>query len=142
MNFKFKKGDQVRVTFGPTFGDPNAPTMFYYKITARKSKGMSGGPEYRLGSLSGWWAEHNLVLASQPTKNSPDCNEVKRAITYTPKETKCDTEDSGAFWDFSVPGYAKCSNCERSFEALPTVFMFKENNKFCRMCGKAMEVKE
>lgn len=102
MEFKFKKGDQVRVTFGPTFGDPNAPTMFCYKITARKSKGMSGGPEYRLGSLSGWWAEHNLVLASQPTKNSPDCNEAERAITYTPKETKCDTEDSGEpenLWD-------------------------------------------
>ena len=58
--------------------------------------------------------------------------------TYTPEDIKCDTEDSGAFWDFSIEGYAKCSNCEMSFEALPTPYMFELNNLYCRHCGKRM----
>ena len=72
---------------------------------------------------------------------APSREEAISPGTYTPTETKCDTGENKAFWDFSVSGYAKCSSCKRSFEALPAVFMFKENNKFCRMCGKAMEVR-
>ncbi len=35
--------------------------------------------------------------------------------------------------------YCKCSNCGTAFETLPTTFMFKENNIFCRHCGAKMK---
>lgn len=144
--FKFEKGDHVSFVYGSVFS-PNAYGAYQAvvnggKVIARKGCGSSGGPEYRIAGFSGWWAEENLVLRTRASKSSPSREESYGAITNTQNETKCDTEDSGAFWTFEIPDYAKCSSCGRSFEALPTKFMFKENNKFCRMCGKAMEVRD
>lgn len=51
-----------------------------------------------------------------------------------PKELK----DTEAQWDFTIKGYAQCTNCKTSFETLPTVFAFKANNSYCRNCGKRM----
>lgn len=51
-----------------------------------------------------------------------------------PKELK----DTEAEWDFTLKGYAKCTNCKTSFETLPTAFAFRANNSYCRHCGKRM----
>ena len=144
MEFKFNKGDHVSFVYGSVFS-PSTTGLFEAvvnggKIIARKGCGTSRGPEYRVDGFTGWWSEKCLVLVSRGPENLHCCEESSEAITYTQNETKCDTGDSGAFWTFEIPGYAKCSSCGRSFEALPTELMFKENNKFCRMCGKAMEV--
>ena len=42
-------------------------------------------------------------------------------------------------WIDSLKGYCQCSNCRTSFETLPTTFMFKLNNRFCRNCGAKMK---
>lgn len=42
-------------------------------------------------------------------------------------------------WIDSLKGYCQCSNCRTSFETLPTTFLFKLNNKFCRNCGAKMK---
>jgi hypothetical protein len=42
-------------------------------------------------------------------------------------------------WIDSLKGYCQCSNCRTSFETLPTTFMFKLNNSFCRHCGAKMK---
>jgi hypothetical protein len=146
MEFKFNKGDHVSFIYGSVFS-PSKIGMFEAvvnggKIIARKGCGTSRGPEYRVDGFTGWWPEKCLVLIARGPENLHCCEESSEAITYTQNETKCDTGDSGAFWTFEIPGYAKCSSCGRSFEALPTESMFKENNKFCRMCGKAMEVRD
>jgi hypothetical protein len=146
MEFKFSIGDHVSFVYGSVLS-PNPNGVYEAvvnggEIFARKDCGSSGGPEYRVAGFSGWWPEENLVLVSRGPENPLCLGEYLRPSTCTQNETKCDTEDSGAFWTFEIPGYAKCSSCGRSFEALPTELLFKENNKFCRMCGKAMEVRD
>ena len=42
-------------------------------------------------------------------------------------------------WIDSLKGYCQCSNCRTSFETLPTTFLFKLNNRFCRHCGAKMK---
>ena len=42
-------------------------------------------------------------------------------------------------WIDSLKGYCQCSNCRTSFETLPTAFLFKLNNSFCRHCGAEMK---
>ena len=42
-------------------------------------------------------------------------------------------------WEMIGHGYAKCTNCGKIFEALPTPMFFKENNKYCRNCGAKMD---
>jgi hypothetical protein len=146
MEFKFNRGDHVSFVYGSVFS-PNSNGVYEAvvnggKIISRKGCGSSGSPEYRVDGFTGWWPEDFLVLVSRGPENSLCLSNYPGPSTYTQNETKCDTGDSGAFWTFEIPGYAKRSSCGRSFEALPTKSMFKENNKFCRMCGKAMEVRD
>lgn len=144
--FKFDRGDHVRFVYGSVFSlsrnGAYEAIVNGGKIISRKSCGSSGGHEYRVAGFSGWWPEENLVLVSRASKNSPSREEAGGPGTLLPEEQNKPEGQNKAFWDFSVLGYAKCSSCERSFEALPTVAGFKANNKFCRMCGKAMEVKD
>jgi hypothetical protein len=42
-------------------------------------------------------------------------------------------------WEEVMQGYANCSVCGAIFEALPTMYAFKQNNKFCRHCGAKMK---
>ena len=103
MKFKFNTGDHVSFVFGSVFS-PNAYGAYQAvvnggKIIARKGCGSSGGPEYRVSGFSGWWPEEYLVLVSRSPEN-PHCrDESSKPITNTQKETKCDTEDSGASED-------------------------------------------
>ena len=67
-------------------------------------------------------------------------NKISEDVTWEviavvePQELK----DTEAEWDFTLTGYAKCTNCNTSFETLPTVSAFKANNNYCRHCGKRM----
>jgi hypothetical protein len=146
MEFKFKKGERVHILFGEMYSDifrgSSAPQTKGPGLRIKDRRIYQGEAQYKIECFTGWWAERNLVPKSKASKNFFWQDEGSEPITNTQNETKCDTGDSGAFWTFEIPGYAKCSSCGRSFEALPTEVMFKENNKFCRMCGKAMEVKE
>lgn len=101
--FKFDRGDHVSFVYGSVFS-PSKIGMFEAvvnggKIISRKSSGSSGGPEYRVDGFTGWWPEKYLVLVSKGPENLHCCEESQGAITYTHKETKCDTEDSGASED-------------------------------------------
>lgn len=103
MDYKFNRGDHVSFVYGSVFS-PNKIGMFEAvvnggKIISRKSSGSSGGPEYRVDGFSGWWPEEYLVLVSRGPENSLCVNEGPEAITYTQKETKCDTGSSGASKD-------------------------------------------
>ncbi len=42
-------------------------------------------------------------------------------------------------WNDIGEAFCECSVCETMFEALPTKFGFKVNNKFCRYCGAKMD---
>lgn len=144
--FKFKKGDEVHVKFSEMFsrifgsGAQTDSSLDSKIIDCRKHP--DGKAQYKLQAYTGWWDECTLELKPEPAKNSPSREEAGGPGTLLPNEQNESEGQNKAFWDFSVSGYAKCSSCERSFEALPTVAGFKANNKFCRMCGKAMEVKE
>lgn len=139
MEFKFKKGDTVRITYGSTFGGVPCISDEVRVITDRKSSS-ENIHNYKLKGLKGWWSES--LLRPMGSKNSLSRDESSVAAKDQGHDSKRDTDENRAFWLFDIPGYAKCSSCGRSFEALPTKFMFKENNKFCRMCGKAMEVRD
>lgn len=41
-------------------------------------------------------------------------------------------------WEMLGDKCANCTNCGTIFEALPTEYVFKANNKFCRNCGADM----
>ena len=103
MKFKFNTGDHVSFVFGSVYS-PNAYGAYQAvvnggKIIARKGCGSSGGPEYRVSGFSGWWPEEYLVLVSRSPENPYCRDESSKPITNTQKETKCDTEDSGASED-------------------------------------------
>ncbi len=42
-------------------------------------------------------------------------------------------------WEMLGDKCANCTNCGTIFEALPTEYVFKANNKFCRNCGAKMD---
>ena len=98
--FKFKKGDEVCITYGSAFGSPSvymAAMTEGSTITARKET--PNGNAYRLKHYVGWWSEENLVPKSKTSKNFSWRDEGSEPITNTQKETKCDTGDSGASED-------------------------------------------
>lgn len=45
-------------------------------------------------------------------------------------------------WEIIGEEYVNCTNCGTIYEALPTAFAFKLNNKFCRNCGAKMDKEE
>ena len=94
--FKFKKGDEVCITYGSAFGSPSvymAAMTEGSTITACKET--PNGNAYRLKHYAGWWSEENLVSKSKASKNFSWRDEGSEATTYTQNETKCNTEDSG-----------------------------------------------
>lgn len=96
MNFKFKKGDEVCITYGSAFGSAAAyMTAMIEGSTITACKETPEGNVYRLKHFVGWWAEENLVFKSQPAKNSPSRDEAVGADTLQGPETKYDTGDSG-----------------------------------------------
>jgi hypothetical protein len=94
--FKFKKGDEVCITYGSAFGSPSvymAAMTEGSTITACKET--PDGNAYRLKHYVGWWSEENLVAKSKASKNFSWQDEGSEPTTYTQNETKCDTGDSG-----------------------------------------------
>jgi hypothetical protein len=67
-----------------------------------------------------------------------DCGEM-----YSPSISKIPTaevvEVKHGEWEHVGGDFANCSNCGTIFEALPTMFVFKSNNIFCRHCGAKMD---
>lgn len=100
--FKFKKGDEVCITYGSAFGSPSvymAAMTEGSTITACKET--PNGNAYRLKHYVGWWSEENLVSKSKASKNFSWRDEGSEPTTNTQNETKCDTGDSGASEDLS-----------------------------------------
>lgn len=100
MEFKFKKGDEVCITYGSAFGSPSvymAAMTEGSTITACKET--LDGNAYRLKHYVGWWSEENLVPKSKASKNLSWQDEGSEPTTNTQKETKCDTGDSRASGD-------------------------------------------
>ena len=96
MNFKFKKGDEVCITYGSAFGSAAAyMTAMIEGSTITACKETPEGNVYRLKHFVGWWAEENLVLKPQPTKNSLCCDESSAATKYQGPSSKLNTGDSG-----------------------------------------------
>lgn len=144
VTYKYNVGDYVR--FKDKFSSPSTG-LVGREGTIAKITGIAPSynnkPHYYLdNNICGAYRESCFAGLATESEFHAQCSLDSKIDTDRGHETKCDTDDSGAFWTFEIPGYAKCSSCGRSFEALPTEFMFKENNKFCRMCGKAMEVRD
>ena len=102
--FKFKKGDEVCITYGPAFGSAfGSPSIYMAAMTEGSTitacKETPNGNAYRLKHYAGWWSEENLVPKSNTSKNFSWRDEGSEPITNTQKETKCDTGDSGASED-------------------------------------------
>ena len=94
--FKFKKGDEVCITYDSAFGSPSvymAAMTEGSTITACKET--PNGNAYRLKHYVGWWSEENLIAKSKASKNLSWQDEGSEPTTNTQNETKCDTGDSG-----------------------------------------------
>lgn len=62
MDFKFKKGDKVNLTYGHTFNGAKTITVDTFEVIDRKSP-MEGFHNYKLKGLKGWWHESHLTAA-------------------------------------------------------------------------------
>ena len=102
-------------------------------------------------------SKEKLLINDPKSNNSEDMSnkqieEMATKIQYLTASIYADAKDcaealynagyrkqSEGEWIDSLKGYCQCSNCRTSFETLPTTFMFKLNNRFCRNCGAKMK---
>lgn len=89
MDFKFRKGDTVRITYGSTFGGVPCISDEVRVITDCKSSS-ENIHNYKLKGLKGWWSES--LLRPVGSKNLHYDDESAEPITNTQNETKCDTD--------------------------------------------------
>jgi hypothetical protein len=138
MNFKFKKGDEVCITYGSAFGSAAAyMTAMIEGSTITACKETPEGNVYRLKHFVGWWAEENLVFKSQPAKNSHSHDETSGPDTNTLKVENASESENKAFWKEScMPGEYMCSNC--SCFAMHKSDGTESPTKFCPHCGELM----
>lgn len=74
MNFKFKKGDKVKIKYGEMFAktlggveDQMQTIIGDFEITDRKNS-VGTMYHYKLKGLKGWWEESHLVAAAVEVK--------------------------------------------------------------------------
>jgi hypothetical protein len=145
--YKYKVGDTVK--FKDKFPTLASCSLRGLEGTTAviEARANYAGPTYKLAGYDGYFKES--CFSGKVEADS--CEKAEIASTtavkaggpskYMPETENATESENEAFWDFSVTCYAKCSNCGRSFEALPDIRMFSENNRFCRMCGKPMGVR-
>lgn len=87
-----------------------------------------------------------LEMAKDICRVKLNCNDVCNpvsacdALKYAERAVEAGyVKQSEGEWEELGQDYANCSACGTIYSALPTMFAFKQNNKFCRHCGAKMK---
>ena len=87
-----------------------------------------------------------LQMTKDICRHQNVCNDVCKpisacdALRYAERAVEAGyVKQSEGEWEEIGQGYANCSFCGTVFKALPTMYVFKRNNIYCRHCGSKMK---
>lgn len=89
--------------------------------------------------------EEMARIICKPTANKGNCDKCGFKKQCSKFDDATDLYNAGyrkqieGEWEEMGQDYANCSVCGTIFEALPTLYVFKRNNIYCRHCGARMK---